>query len=74
VDSGQPWNPVQLRFLPGAVSEEKEGVPMGDKSPKATHKQASQKEAKASADKRVKDAATAARAASAATPTKPTKK
>jgi hypothetical protein len=39
---------------------------MGDKSPKATHKQAAQKQVKATADKRVKDDAAAATAAAAA--------
>lgn len=38
---------------------------MGDKSPKATHKQASQKQTKTDADKKVKDASAAADVAAA---------
>ena len=43
---------------------------MGDKSPKSTHKQASQKQAKTDAVKRKKDDAEAVRVAAAATPKK----
>ena len=46
---------------PGSKPSKKGKVNMGDKSPKSVHKQASQKQVKASAETQKKQAATAAK-------------
>ena len=63
------YSPVRRVFVLGAEPGSGYGVLMGDKSPKATQKQKSQKDAKSSASDKQKSAAAAAKAAP-----KPTKK